>query len=45
MMGWLWSVCRDVGPCWLIVMLVVGSCRSAFMNMVWGMPLDNYGWV
>ena len=38
MMGWLWSVCRDVGSCWLIVVLVVGSCRGPFMSMVGGMP-------
>ena len=31
-------VCRDSGACWLIVVLVVGSCRSAFMSMVGGMP-------
>ena len=38
MMGWLWFVCRDSGSCWLIVVLVVGSCRSAFMSMLGAMP-------
>ena len=44
-MGRLWFVCRDVGSCWLIVMLVVGSCRSAFISMLGGMPwliVDGY---
>ena len=41
MMGRLWLVCRDVGPCWLIVVLVVGSGRSAFMSMFGGMPWLN----
>ena len=38
MMGRLWFVCRDVGSCWLIVVLVVGSCRSAFISVLGGMP-------
>ena len=38
MMGRLWLVCRDVGSCWLIVMLVVGSCGSAFISMLGRMP-------
>ena len=31
-------MCRDVGSCWLIVMLVVGSCGSAFISVLGGMP-------
>ena len=37
-MGRLWFVRRDVGAFWLIVVLVVGSCGSAFISMLRGMP-------
>ena len=38
MMGRLWFLCRDVGSCWLIVMLVVGSCRCPFISVLGSMP-------
>ena len=38
MMGRLWFLCRDVGSCWLIVMLVVGSCRCLVISVLGGMP-------
>ena len=31
-------VCRDVASCWLIVMLVVGSCRCLVISVLGGMP-------
>ena len=38
-------VCRDSGSCWLIVVLVVGSGRSAFMSIFGGMPwLSVFGY-